>query len=625
MPRTVPKEAGRTDAGHWSATGDSRGGPNPLEVGFAVSQGSGVIHPLASAGFLRNFDLLRMRYGLLRCQRLSGEGAEESRGWRVFSGIVDSVEGRFYSEKHNVSSRLPMIHDSHIQEHTSGGALGVDSYMGEVAVPDPTDWGEDTIVAISTANGAGAIGIVRLSGPGSIALAETAFQPARGRSIQPEETYILMYGHVIDPDSRELVDEVLLAVMRKPRSYTREDVVELHCHGGLAAQRAVLRLMVRMGARLAEPGEFTRRAFLNGRIDLAQAESVAAIVAAKSTGALRASVRQLDGGLSNKLRTARQELVGLLARIEATVDFSDEDVGEVDWVELGEALASVQADLLRLLRTAFLGRALEQGVRTAIVGKPNVGKSSLLNALLMRERAIVSDIPGTTRDTVEELVEIGGIPIHLVDTAGIRSGGDEVERLGVARSVKALEQADLVLAVIDLSATWDETDRHLVGDLDVARSIVVGNKIDLVEEKQGRLVELFDYPTGGNDKMTGENDKRVVGIQSVHPSDGWRICTVSARTGEGLENLRSLIQHVVTGGEDFHLEEPILASERQRVLVGEAFERVGAALDGVEKRIGEELVCEDIRAAAQALGRITGEDLTADLLDEIFSRFCLGK
>ena len=492
--------------------------------------------------------------------------------------------------------------------------------------PGVTTWGEDTIVALSTAIGPGAIGIVRVSGPDAISIAETAFRPARIKPLQPEETYSLLYGHVVDPQDGEAVDEALLAVMRKPRSYTREDIVELHCHGGVAAQRAVLRLIVRLGARLAEPGEFTRRAFLNGRIDLAQAESVAAIVGARSTGALRASVRQLGGGLSEKLRGARRELVGLLARVEATVDFSEEDVDVLDWGSLAEGLASVQGDLSRLLRTAFLGRVLEQGVSTAIVGKPNVGKSSLLNALLMRERAIVSEIPGTTRDTVEELVEIGGIPIHLVDTAGIHSGGDRVEQLGVERSVRAMEQADLVLAVFDLSAPLGDADRRLVRGLDPTRSIIVGNKSDLVEGGPGLVPNLATYLCDGGGQggvPKDETSRNSSQLDAAWPE--WRARAVSAATGDGVDDLRSLIQQVITGGEGIHLEEPVLASERQRGLVSEAFDSTGAALAGASQQGEEELVCEDIRAAVQALGRITGEELTPDLLDEIFSRFCLGK
>jgi tRNA modification GTPase len=470
-------------------------------------------------------------------------------------------------------------------------------------------WGEDTIVALSTATGVGAIGIVRMSGPEAMGIAESVFRPGRGSGLKPQETYRLLYGHIVDPRDGLDVDEVLLAVMRAPHSYTREDIVEVHCHGGLAAQRAVLRLLVRLGARPAEPGEFTRRAFLNGRIDLAQAESVAAIVSARSTGALRASVRQLEGGLSERLQAVRRCLVSLLAQIEATVDFSDEDVEALDWEGLGDGLLTARADLEKLLKTAFVGRALEHGLTTAIVGKPNVGKSSLLNALLMRERAIVSDIPGTTRDTVEELMEIGGIPIHLVDTAGIRTGGDHVDRLGVERSVKAMEQADLVLAVIDISRPWDDEDRLFVTGLDRSRSIVVCNKIDLAGDGARRAEALGS----------------VQGDGSGAESADWRICAVSAVTGEGLEDLRMAIETIVSGGAGLHLEEPVLASERQRSLVGEAFDRTEAALTGTSLSMNEELICEDIREAIQALGRITGEDLTRDLLDEIFSRFCIGK
>ena len=474
--------------------------------------------------------------------------------------------------------------------------------------PAPS-WGEDTIVALSTATGVGAIGIVRMSGPEALGIAEASFRPGRGASLAQQETHRVLYGHVVDPRDGQDVDEVLVVVMRAPHSYTREDIVEIHCHGGVAAQRAVLRLLVYLGARPAEPGEFTKRAFLNGRIDLAQAESVAAIVSARSTGALRASVRQLEGGLSERLRAVRHSLVGLLAQIEATVDFTDDDLDPLDWGGLAAGLLAARGELEKLLRTAFVGRALEHGVTTAIVGKPNVGKSSLLNALLMRERAIVSDIPGTTRDTVEELMEIGGIPIHLVDTAGIRVGGDHVERLGVERSVKAMEQADLVLAVIDLSKPWDDSDSALLDGLDRTRSIVVCNKSDLV----------------GDGKVKVESLAALFGADGRPESAGRRICAVSALTGEGLEDLRGAVEQIISGGAGLHLEEPVLASERQRGLVGEACDRTEAALEASLSRRNEELVCEDIRAAIQALGRITGEDLTRDLLDEIFSRFCIGK
>jgi tRNA modification GTPase len=474
----------------------------------------------------------------------------------------------------------------------------------------------DTIVGISTTIGIGAVGIVRVSGPDALRLAEAAFRASGNRAIQAEETFSLLYGHVVEPESGQAIDEVLLAIMRRPCSYTREDVIEFQCHGGHVAVRAVLGLMVRLGARVAEPGEFTLRAFLNGRIDLAQAESVAGIIAARSSAALRASVRRLDGGLSDLVRGARGELVGLLARIEATVDFAEEEVDEVDWGSLRERLTGVEEVLARLLDTAFVGRVLEQGVRTAIVGRPNVGKSSLLNALAMRERAIVSEIPGTTRDTVEEQMEIGGMPICLVDTAGLRTGLDRVERMGVERSLRAMEQADLVLAVVDLGAQWEEEDLIPLRELETKRLIVVGNKSDLVDDGAGRLKALLN---GVDEEMHLCCERR--GAQSA----GRKTCVVSALTGEGIDELRSVIQETVLGEEGIHLEEPVLANERQRSLISEAGESVSAALSGLSVGKGEELVCEDIRRAAGALGKITGEELLPDLLDEIFSRFCLGK
>jgi tRNA modification GTPase len=479
--------------------------------------------------------------------------------------------------------------------------------------------GGDTIVAVSTAIGPGAIGIVRLSGPDAVDIAQAAFRPAHEKPLQTADSYTLRYGHVVDPDSAEVVDEALLAVMRAPRSYTREDVAELQCHGGVAAQRAVLRVMVRLGARPAEPGEFTRRAFLNGRIDLSQAESVARIVAARSTGALRAAVRQLDGGLSARVRAARHELVGLLARVEVAVDFSDEDVDPVDWNAVRDGLGGVLDELERLLGTALVGRLLEEGVRTAICGAPNAGKSSLLNALVMRERAIVSDTPGTTRDTVEELVEIAGMPVHLIDTAGLRSGGDAVEQLGVARAMKAMEQADVVLAVVDLAVPQGAAERRLLGHAERGRWVVVGNKADLVGgvSEGAHALEARLQAAGLAEWATGAGAQE--GGRTAHT------CVVSALTGEGVDTLREKIRDAVTGGAAFGLDEPILATERHRALVGEAVLRTKEALAAVERGEWEELVCEDIRGAARALGRITGEEVTGDLLDEIFSRFCLGK
>lgn len=468
----------------------------------------------------------------------------------------------------------------------------------------------DTIVALSTAHGAGAIGIVRLSGVDAVRVAEQAFRPARPPDLGGGRTHVMRYGHVVDPSSGHTVDEALAVVMRAPATYTREDVVEVHCHGGPAAQRAVLRVMIALGARPAEPGEFTKRAFLHGRIDLTQAESVAGIVQARSASALRASVRQLDGGLADRVRGLRADLVTILAGMEVAIDFSEEDVDEVDLEAAEAGLAAIESRLGDLLSTALLGRALEEGVRTAIVGRPNVGKSSLLNALLMRERAIVSEFPGTTRDTVEEFVEIAGIPLCLVDTAGLRSSDDQVERLGIERSRQALEQADLVLVVLDLAEGVTLEDEELLGAVPPARTIVVGNKLDLVVARDGAATRF------------SEPGSRAL---AAHLSGRWTVCEVSARTGSGIDELRRAIETIVVGNNGLQLEEPLLATERQRLLVEQSMRAVAAARLGIGQRVSVELVCDDVRRSVDALGDITGEELVSDLVDEIFRRFCIGK
>lgn len=473
----------------------------------------------------------------------------------------------------------------------------------------------DTIVALSTASGTGAIGIVRLSGADAVHVAEQAFRPAGQPGLGGGPTHLMRYGHVVDPRTGRTVDEALAVVMRAPATYTREDVVEVHCHGGSAAQRAVLRVMVALGARPAEPGEFTKRAYLHGRIDLTQAESVAGIVQARSASALRASVRQLDGGLADRVQGLRADLVAVLAGLEAAIDFSDEDVDDVDTKAAETRLTEIESGLGELLSTALLGRALEDGVRTAIVGRPNVGKSSLLNALLMRERAIVSEFPGTTRDTVEELVEIAGIPLCLVDTAGLRSSDDYVERLGIERSRQALEQADLVLLVLDLTEGVTPEDEELLAAAPPARTIVVGNKRDLVETRGPAGAGLDD----------AESDDAESAAAGMNLAGMWTACEVSACTGSGLDDLRRAIETMVVGDNGLQLEEPLLATERQRSLVEQCMAAVTAARVGLGEGTSAELVCDDVRRSADALGSITGEDLVPDLVDEIFRRFCIGK
>lgn len=490
----------------------------------------------------------------------------------------------------------------------------------------------DTIVALATPPGMGAIGVVRLSGSTALEIADKVFRAGRGTPLSRADSHRLTHGHIVDAESGQIVDEVLLAVMYGPHTYTREDMVEIDCHGGLAAQRDIVRTLIAAGARPAEPGEFTRRAFLNGRIDLTQAEAVAAIVRAQTSVALRAAVRQLEGGLAQRLQRLRGRLLGVLAQLEAQIDFSDEDPGDLNRPALAEDLGKIGAELDALLATSFLGRMLDKGVRVAIVGRPNVGKSSLLNALVMRDRAIVSEVPGTTRDTVEESIEIAGLPVCLVDTAGLRVTGDRVEREGVERAHGALDSADAVLVVLDLSekaAEEYETTEALetkgkgqadivdppyrLGDLgfDPERTILVGNKEDLVSS--GEKVR-------GTDVRLAE----VLRLEGIHGEESRR-CVVSAKNGSGIEALKETIREMIMGPVGDAWQEPLLATERQRVLVEEAGTFVAVAKEGLALDMFEEMVAEDVRSAASSLGRITGQDLVEDLLDEVFSRFCIGK
>ena len=453
-----------------------------------------------------------------------------------------------------------------------------------------------TIAAISTALGAGAIGIVRLSGPEAFAICDLVF---RGKlTLAEAATHTIHHGIILDPASGEMVDEVLVSAMRAPATYTREDVVEVNCHGGAVAQQRVLSLFLDRGARLATPGEFTRRAFLNGRIDLAQAESVARIVSAKTEAGMKVALSQLEGVLSGEIGSIRQSLLEILAAVEAGIDFSDEDIDELDGASAGRRLERLHQRLGELIDSALTGRVLSEGVRTVIVGKPNVGKSSLLNSLLMRERAIVTEIPGTTRDTIEEIISIDGIPLRLIDTAGLRPGGDEAERIGVERSRRAMSEADLVLCLFDGSRREDDHDRALITSIPGDRAIYVINKCDLF---RGR-------PPFFN--------------QGLLPS---RPVIVSARTRQGLGDLKHKVADKVLGGSFPSLQSPVVTQERHRRLLTDATEAVSRAQQGIRVRLGEELIAEELRSALGSLGEITGEEIVEDLLDTVFREFCIGK
>jgi len=457
---------------------------------------------------------------------------------------------------------------------------------------------KSTIAAISTPMGAGAIGIVRMTGPAAVDICSQIFHTAGGGSLQEARSHSLCYGAVHDPASGELVDEVLVGVMRAPGTYTREDIVEVNCHGGPVCQQRVLSLFLERGAQLATPGEFTRRAFLNGRLDLAQAESVAQIIAAKTEAGLRVAMAQLDGSISREIHELRQAIVRVMASVEADIDFSDEDIEELDREGAELRLGEVQERLEELIGSAFVGRVLSQGVRTAIVGKPNVGKSSLLNALLMRERAIVTEIPGTTRDTIEEIINIEGIPLQLIDTAGMRPAADEVEQIGVDRSRRAIKEADLILCLFDGSEPEDDHDRALLTSIPQEKAVYVVNKCD---------------------KFRGQAPRFNQGLLPSEP------VIISAMTRQGLKELKKTIAELVVGGALPPLEGPIITHERHRLLLEKAHAALGRARQGLRVGIGVELVAEELRGGIEALGEITGEDMAGDLLDAIFREFCIGK
>ncbi|NLG27097.1 MAG: tRNA uridine-5-carboxymethylaminomethyl(34) synthesis GTPase MnmE [Chloroflexi bacterium] len=449
---------------------------------------------------------------------------------------------------------------------------------------------DDTIAAIATPPGLGGIGIVRLSGPEALSIARRLFVPADRAAALTSHT--LTYGHIVDPVSGRPVDEVLLVYLAAPRTYTRQEVVEIDTHGGPVPTRAILALCLASGARAATEGEFTLRAFLNGRLDLAQAEAVLDVVSARTDGALGVAVAQLDGVLSQRVRAVRRTLLDALAWVEANVDF-EQDVPPRD---LGAALADAAAALNELLRQADQGAVYREGVRTAIVGRPNVGKSSLLNALLRADRAIVTPIPGTTRDTLEETCSLQGIPLVLIDTAGISETDDLVERLGIERSRRAVAQADLVLLVGDGSAPPTKADVRVAALCGDRRTVVVVNK--------------GDQPLAG-------------GWQSVLPDAPHQV--ISALTGEGLRDLEALLVEVILGSGAGGAEPPAASNPRHRAAFGRALVSVGEAQRALREQRPMDMLSIDLTEAVTVLGEVTGETASDALLETIFGQFCIGK
>jgi tRNA modification GTPase len=498
----------------------------------------------------------------------------------------------------------------------------------------------DTIAAIATPPGIGGLGVIRVSGPGAFATVLPLLRQVGGRSDLPQ-SHLLTYGHIVDPATGEIFDEVLVAFMRAPRTYTREDVAEIQGHGGPLVLQRVLQLILAQGVRLARPGEFTMRAFLNGRLDLAQAEAVMDLIHAQTEAGLRLALQQFRGRVSEQVQDARHNIQGAVARIEASIDFPEEDVPIPRPEELRPLVLAAQQQVDALLAGSEQGRLYRQGLRTAIIGRPNVGKSSLLNALLRSERAIVTPIAGTTRDTVEEVANLRGIPLHLIDTAGITPTDDPIEQMGVQRSRAAAESADVVLLVFDGAEKLTEQD-YLVSRELQAMGFGVGEPASTVEARhvgaRGGVGEGGVGPCGcpgGAGTLARRPVIMVVNkvdrllaleldqVRSLWP--GAPLVRTSTLTGSGLSDLEETIAELVLAGKALQRDSVLVTSARHQDALRRAAQHLQASLATLEQGLPLDFVSIDLRAAFDALGEVTGEAVSEDLLDRIFSEFCIGK
>lgn len=457
----------------------------------------------------------------------------------------------------------------------------------------------DTIAAISTPPGEGGIGIVRISGDEAIEIADKLYSMGK-KSLADQDTHTIHYGKIVNPKTGDIVDEVMVSVMRAPKTYTREDVVEINSHGGILVVNKVLQVVLNNGARLAEPGEFTKRAFLNGRIDLSQAEAVMDMIRAKTDRAMHVAVDQLDGQMARLIHDLRQKILDTLAQVEVNIDYPEyDDVEEMTSQLLEDKAREVKADIQKLLETAQQGKILREGLATAIIGRPNVGKSSLLNTLLRQDKAIVTDVAGTTRDVIEEYVNVKGVPLKLIDTAGIRETDDEVERIGVDRSRQAIQQADLILLVFNQSEKLTAEDVALIEATKGQNRIILLNKTDLDQQLNvDKLSQLI-----ANDPIVG----------------------TSMMTQAGMDELQNKIAELFFSGQTGERDATYVSNTRHIALLEEAEDALSEVLNGIALDMPVDLVQIDMRRAWDLLGEITGDSVQDELITKLFSQFCLGK
>ncbi|BCZ49472.1 tRNA modification GTPase MnmE [Clostridium gelidum] len=456
----------------------------------------------------------------------------------------------------------------------------------------------DTICAIATPIGEGGVAIIRISGENALSIASKIFVAKNNYDVKNMQTYTMKYGNVIEIDNKEIIDDVILSYMKSPKSYTGENVVEINCHGGVVSTNSVLNQIIRAGARLAEPGEFTKRAFLNGRIDLSQAEAVMDIITAKTELSMKSAMLQSNGALSREITELRKYLLNVLALIEYAVDFTEDDEDIIDdnlVLQIKDGIDKTIFKIKNLLSNADEGKIIRDGLNVVIVGKPNVGKSSLLNALLKEKRAIVTDVPGTTRDVIEEYINLDGIPIRISDTAGIRETEDIVEKIGVEKSKEKIEEADLIILMLDASRDIDEEDKAILDKIKNRKYIVLLNKTDLDMEI--------------SQEVRNNLDNKI---------------DISAKTGKGIDDLKTEIKNLFFNGE-INSESLIISNTRHKQALYRSLENCDIALNRVNANEYLDLISIYITAAMKALGEITGDELEEDLLNKIFSEFCVGK